>query len=318
MRIETICILGGSGFVGRHIAAKLARRDKAIRVLTRRRERNRHLLVIPNLQLEEADIHDEDVLAEQFQGCDAVINLVGILNQFKPGEFQQVHVELPQKIASACQRNGVKRLLHMSALGADAKAPSEYLRTKAEGERLVLESSSAAMAATTFRPSVIFGPEDSFFNRFAALLKVSPLIVPLPTPQARFKPVFVGDVAEAFIRCFADRETFGRGFELCGPDVFTLRQIVEYTAKLSGERRLIWGLGDGLSRLQAKVLERLPGKPYSMDNYLSSTVNSVCAEDGLAELGLHATAVDTVVPGYLGDRSARRRYTHYRRLARRF
>jgi len=319
MRIQKVCILGGSGFVGRHIANRLS--DERIEkvVLTRHRERNRHLLPIPNLQLVEADVHDDKQLLEYFDGCDAVINLVGVLNDSrKSGEsFQDAHVELVRKIVGAAQRAGVKRYLHMSALGAGPDGPSRYQQTKGQGEAVAWKAHGEHLAVTLFQPSVIFGPEDSFLNQFAMLLRLSPGIFPLPTPNARFKPVYVSDVAEAFVRALTDRDTFGRTYQLCGPRVYTLKSLVQYTAEVLDLNRHVWGLSDRLSRLQARILERVPGRPYTYDNYLSSIVDNVCSEDGLAELGIQPTAVEAVVPKYLGGRMPRDRYDEFRREARR-
>lgn len=317
MRAERLCILGGAGFVGRHICTRLADSPVELRVLTRRRERNRELTVVPNLELVEASVHDPKALATHLAGCDTVINLIGILNESAKGDFQRVHVELPRQLLEACRAAGVRRLLHMSALGAGDGAPSAYQRSKAEGERLVLDANSRDLAVTAFRPSVIFGPGDSFFSRFDKLLRQAPFFFPLPTPQARFRPVYVGDVAEAFVRTLTRRESFGRAYELCGPDTYSLRELVEYTAEVSGRHRTILGLSDGLSKLQGRVLGRLPGKPYSYDNYLSATVDNVCREDGLAELGLEPTPLEAVVPTYLSDVAVRQRYDVFRKSARR-
>lgn len=319
MRVQKVCILGGSGFVGRHIANRLSDARISKVVLTRRRERNRHLLPIPNLQLVEADVHDDKQLLEHFNGCDAVINLVGVLNDSRrSGEgFQDTHVELVRNIVTAAQRAGVKRYLHMSALGAGTDAPSRYQQSKGQGEAVAREAHSEQFAVTVFQPSVIFGPEDSFLNQFATLLRLSPGVFPLPTPNARFKPVYVGDVAEAFVRALTERDTFGRTYQLCGPRVYTLKSLVQYTAEVMDLNRHVWGLGDGLSRLQARILERVPGKPYTFDNYLSSTVDNVCSEDGLADLGIQPTAVEAVVPKYLGGKVPRARYDEFRREARR-
>jgi NADH dehydrogenase len=318
MRFQSLCILGGTGFVGRHIANQLANTPVSLRVLTRHRERNRHLLPIPNLDLVETDIHDTDVLASRLDGVDAVINLVGVLHDSKgDGQgFRDAHVELPRRLVDACRRAGVGRLLHMSALGAAEDAPSAYLRSKGEGERLVLEAGGEDLAVTVFRPSVIFGPEDSFLNTFADMLRLAP-ILPLPTPQARFQPVYVGDVARAFVQSLENRDTFGRSYDLCGPAVYSLRELVEYCARLLGLKRHIIGLNDRYSRLQGRILQNLPGKPYTEDNYLSTRVDSVCGVNGLGTLGIHPTALDAVVPGYLGQRGLRRRYNEFRREARR-
>ena len=316
-RMQRVCILGGSGFVGRHLANRLHDRGIFSRIPTRRRERAKKVLVVPGLELIQADIHDTDRLTELFRECDAVVNLVGILNErgFDGSGFHRAHVALTEKVLAACRATGVKRLIHMSALGADAdNGPSHYQRTKGQAERLVLDAADE-LNVTVFRPSVIFGPEDSFLNQFGTLLKLSPGVFPLPTPQARFSPVYVGDVAQAFADCIDDRETFGQSYDLCGPETWTLAALVRYTAEVAGLRRFVWPLNDTLSRLQARVLQRLPGKPYSWDNYLSATVDNVCDCNHLPELGIAPTAVEAVVPGYLAERRQRARYNQFRQHA---
>lgn len=318
MRVDSVCILGGTGFVGRHIANRLANTPVRIKVLTARRERNRHLLPIPNLELVEANVHDADTLRREFGGVDAVINLVGVLNESpaRGRRFEDAHVNLVRNVVESARASGVKRLLHMSALGAGPDAPSRYQQTKGEGERIALEANHAGFGVTVFRPSVIFGPEDSFLNQFATMLRIAPFL-PLPTPEARFKPVYVGDVARAFVQCLDDPETFGECYELCGPNVYSLRELVNYCAELIGSKKAIIGLSDRFSRLQARFMERLPGKPYTMDNYLSSQVDSICSDDGLGRLGIHPTAIEATVPGYLGRRRQRSLYDRYRKTARR-
>ncbi|NIR29163.1 MAG: complex I NDUFA9 subunit family protein [Gammaproteobacteria bacterium] len=313
MEIRKICIVGGTGFVGRHLANELTGRRFRTRVLTRRRERHRELLVLPTLELVQANVHSLADLSTQFKGCDAVINLAGILNAWpRPGaDFEAVHAALPRKIVEACLNNGISRLLHMSALNAAADAPSVYLRTKAEGERIVHEAAHSGLHVTSFQPSVIFGPDDDFFNRFATLLKMSPFVFPLACPDTEFAPVYVEDVAHAFAKSLTDKSTFGKRYELCGPDRMTLRELVEYTAHHAGLRRKIIGLNDRLSRLQARVLELAPGKPFSTDNYLSMQVPSVCKSNGFAALGITPRGLDTAVPKYLAHRD---RGTLYRRL----
>ncbi len=318
MRMERVCILGGSGFVGRHLANRLARQGIRSRVPTRRRERSRHMLIIPDLQLVEADIHDQSALTELLEGMDAVINLVGILNESgRDGSgFRRAHVELTKSVIAACRATGVKRYLHMSALGADAEnAPSFYQRTKGEAELLARAAHGEELAVTIFRPSTIFGPEDSFFNRFAGLLRIAPGVFPLPTPHARFAPVYVGDVAEAYTRSLTNRDTFGRTYDLCGPKEYTLQALVEYTASMARLRRIVMPAPDWLSRLQARVLGLWPTKPYSMDNYLSATVDNISKDNGLPKLGIHPTAVEAVVPAYLGSRHARGLYNRFRQTA---
>ena len=302
MAAKRIAILGGSGFVGRHLVAALTRRGHPTRVFTRRRSRSRSLLVMPACEIVETDAHVASNLEAHLAGCDVVVNLAGILNEH-PGagnRFRDVHAELPGKLAQACRSHRIERMLHMSALGVDADAPSEYLRTKFRGEQAAHAAEAGGIAVTSFRPSVIFGPGDSFFNRFAGLLALSPLVFPLACPEARFAPVYVGDVVRAFLAALGDETTAGQRYELCGPRTYTLRELVAYTAEITGRRRLVVGLGDRLSRLQARVFERIPGKPFSTDNYLSTKVESVCAGNGLERLGIAPRSVESIVPGYLG------------------
>ncbi|NIP73658.1 MAG: complex I NDUFA9 subunit family protein [Gammaproteobacteria bacterium] len=321
MRHSTICVLGGTGFVGKHLVALLSDRGYSIRIPSRRRERHRDLLVLPTVEVVEANVHDPAVLRQQVAGCDAVINLVGILNEkgSDGSGFRRVHVELARKVVEACRNTGVRRLLHMSALGADAhEGPSHYLYTKGEAEDLVHAAAGEDLHVTSFRPSVIFGPGDSFFNRFAALLRLSPWFFPLACPDSRFAPVYVGDVVEAYRRALEEREAHGRRYDLCGPRTYTLKELVEYTAECIGRHRTVIGLNDRLSYLQARVLEWVPGKPMSRDNYLSLQMDNVCpAGSALEELGITPTSIEAVVPQYLAHRSHRDHYMDYRRRARR-
>ena len=314
---ERIAIIGGTGFVGRHIASELARRKYRIRVLTRRRERARDLLVIPTLELVEASVHSTAALCDVFNDCDAVINLVGILNggNGNTESFQAVHAELPVKIAEAAAFNRIRRILHMSALGAAADAPSEYLRSKASGEAALFERAGREIQVTSFRPSVIFGPEDSFFNRFADLLRLSRFVFPLACADARFAPVFVDDVARAFVDTLEQDGRAGHSFELCGPRDYALAELVRYTARCLGLSTKVFGIGDTLSRVQANLLELLPNPPMTTDNYLSMQRPSVCTDNGFARLGIDPASVESVVPGYLGRRGRESLYTRLRTTA---
>jgi uncharacterized protein YbjT (DUF2867 family) len=303
MKIDTVCVLGGTGFVGSHLVARLAATGRQVRVITRRRERHRDLLVLPGVQLVEGDIHDPAVLEHHFTGCEAVINLVGILNEkgHNGSGFRRAHVDLARHVVEACRKRGVARLLHMSALNADSgSGPSLYLRTKGEAENLV-RTHSGDTGTTVFRPSVIFGPGDSFLNRFAGLLRISP-VLPLACPNARFAPVYVGDVVERFMDALEDRFTFGERYDLCGPRIYSLMELVRYTARTIGVRRLIIGLPEWASKLQATVFEYVPGKPFSLDNYRSLQRDSVCPGGGTCP-----TTLESVAPSYLGrnDRNAR-------------
>lgn len=301
MKTRNLCVLGGTGFVGRQLLNQLTPGGHRIKVLTRRRERHRDLRVLPTVELLEADVHDLATLREAFRGCDAVINLVGILNEAGQG-FAAMHVELPRKIAQACKETGVRRVLQMSALHADAaNGSSHYLRTKGAGEDLMHAAAADGLQVTSFRPSVIFGPRDSFINRFAGLLRLAPYLFPLACPDSRFAPVYVGDVARAFIVALENGATIGNRYDLCGPRVYTLREIVELTARQFGLRRKIVGLNDGLSRLQARLFEFVPDRPFTLDNYRSLQVDSVCRNDsGLLRLGITPISLEAILPRYPG------------------
>lgn len=316
MPLRKVCILGGSGFVGRSICAELARRGVAVRVMARRRERARHLLVFPRLEVVEGSCHFAPDLAGAFNGCDAVINLVGILHPGRDATFERVHAELPALVARVCRERGAPRLLHMSSLGAARGAPSEYLRTKGEGEEAA-HAAGAEVAVTSFRPSVVFGPGDGLFNRFAGLLRAIPFVVPLAGADARLQPVYVADVAAAMCASLDDRSTFGKRYDLGGPEVMTLEGVVRYTAEVLGLRRVIVPLGDRLGTLQARVLQRLPGKLLTEDNLRSLGVDSVAARDGFRDFGISPARVESIVPGYLGEHGRRARNQRFRRAARR-
>lgn len=301
MARRKICLLGGTGFVGRRLVTRLSEAGHDIVILTRHRERHRAFLVLPTVRLVEGDVHDADFLQQQFKGRDTVINLVGILNEKgRSGKgFARAHAELPEKIVHACPETGVQRLLHMSALHAARTAPSHYLRTKALGEEAVLRAESPDFHVTSFRPSVIFGAGDSFLNRFAGLLRLMPGVFPLACPHARFQPVYVEDVVRAFTQSLDNHKTFGQRYDLCGPKVYALREIVEYVAKLINKRVCVAGLPDGLSYLQAAMLEFAPGKPFSLDNHRSLQIDSVC-EKGFPEVfGITPTTLEEIAPGYL-------------------
>jgi len=325
MLIKNIAIIGGTGFVGRRLANRLATEGYQLRLPTRDRERHKdNLILLPGLELLTADVHDPRQLGLLFDGCDAVINLAGILNERNgtTGSFQQVHVDLTKKIIIACRERGVKRLLHMSALNAATSGASAYLRSKGEAEALV--HAATDIQATSFRPSVIFGPGDSFFNRFAALLKFSPML-PLACPNSRFTPVFVGDVAEAMALALTRPDCYGRRLHLGGPDQYTLEQLVRYTADCLHIKRLIVPLPDLMARVQAEVFDlwgfmfNLTGveKPFSTDNYLSLQTDSVCTTEDLSALGITATGINSVVPHYLGYTNYRSRYDGFRQQAHR-
>ena len=309
MRISQVCILGGTGFVGRHLTQRLAQTGIRCIIPSRNPQRHRQLTLAGNVELIQLNPSDEAELVDCFGDCQAVINLVGILNeQGATATFQEAHVALSDRVVAACKKAGVTRLLHMSALHAnEANGPSIYLKTKGEAENRTHTLGQPQIKVTSFRPSVIFGPDDSFFNRFAGLLQSLPGPFPLACPNSRFAPVYVGDVVEAFARTLEDKRSWGQHYELCGPRIFTLRELVEYTANCLGLNKRIIGLSQGLSALQARMLRLMPGKPMSYDNYLSLQVDSVCNEDGLAQLGIEPTDVDCIVPYFLGQKNERGR-----------
>lgn len=301
MAAKRLCILGGNGFVGQHLCRALSRRGWQIRVPSRRSGTSS----IPGVELISADIHNPDRLSELMIDCDAIINLVGILNErgSDGSGFKHAHVELTKKIIQACKQTGVSRLLHMSALHADAAhGPSYYLSTKGEAEELLVQAENDGLQVTRFCPSVIFGPGDSFFNRFAQLLRFAP-VFPLACPEARFAPVYVGDVVNAFVVSLSEPQTIDQRYELCGPEIFSLRELVEYTARTCGYKRLVIGLNNTLSYLQASLLEVVPGKPMSRDNYRSLSVNSIC-EQGFPGLFGTPVPINEIVPDYLAPRSS--------------
>jgi uncharacterized protein YbjT (DUF2867 family) len=294
-RYDDICILGGTGFIGRRLAARLAADGRHVRILTRSRQRAGDLSVLPTVELVEVDVHDEDALVKAMRGSNAAINLVGILNQGGPNGFRAAHVELPRKVAQACRANGIRRLLHMSALKADAgNGASLYLRSKGEGEAALRVHSGKEVAFTIFQPSVVFGRGDGFINRFATLLRMTPLVFPLARAPSRFQPVHVSDVAEAFTRALDDPATHGQRYALCGPRVYSLKEIVCMVRDHLGLRRWVVGIPDALGLAQGAVLQYLPGTPFSVDNFRSLQVDSVCDGDtqGLGALGIRATPLD--------------------------
>lgn len=310
MEINNVCVIGGSGFVGRHICHQLAALGYRVWVPTRDRERAKRLILLPTVDVVAADIHDPQDLARVVRGSEAVINLVGVLHDGRrQHSFREAHVELARKVVAACRDNGVRRLLHMSALGAAAQAPSAYLRTKGEAETIVRES---GLDATLFRPSVIFGRDDTFLNLFAALLRLLPVVV-LASPNARFQPVFVEDVAAAFVKSLQDLDAFGKSYDLCGPRVYTLRELVEIVGTLIGRRRPVIGLNDTLSYWQAFAMELLPVKLMTRDNYYSMKVDSVCTCD--FPFGIRPVALEAAAPEWLAQKTPRTRYQRFRNRA---
>lgn len=303
--MKRLLLLGGAGFVGRHVCEQLVREGYGVTVPTRRAAHARAVQHLPGLTVLEADVHDETALRGLLAGHDAVVNLIAILHG-READFQRTHVELPAKLARACLAAGVPRLVHISALGADAAAaetaPSRYLRSKGRGEAVLQTAAAQSLQLTVLRPSVIFGADDRFLNLFARLQRVFP-IMPLASADARFQPVWVEDVAAAVLRCLQDRSSIGQTYELCGPAVLTLREIVQLAGRTAGVPRPVLPLPAALGRLQALCMELAPGEPLmSRDNLDSMRTDNVATGrlPGLQALGITPTGAATVAPAYLG------------------
>ena len=293
-------VFGGSGFIGRYVVQRLANADYVVRVAVRDPAGARFLQTqgrVGQIVPLAASVTEEAAAARAVAGADLVVNLVGILHERRSGDFQRIHVEGAGRVARLAAAAGAERLVHISAIGADPQSPSAYGRTKADGEQAVR---AAFAAATVLRPSIVFGPEDQFFNRFAALSRLLPFM-PVIRGDARFQPVYVGDVADA-VRAAAEREDApGRTYELGGPRVVTFRELLRYVLEVTGSRKPLIDIPDGIARLQARLGELLPNPPLTRDQLLMLQRDNVVAEGmpGLAELGIAPKAMELVVPGYL-------------------
>ena len=319
--MNKILVIGGAGFVGRHIVARLVGQGLRVTVPTRHRARAGHLILLPTVEVVESDVSNDDALDLLLRDHDAVINLVGILQGSRGTpygrEFARAHVELPKRIIAGCARHGIRRYLHMSALGADPKGPSMYQRSKGDGEAAVRASS---LDWTIFQPSVIFGPEDRFLNTFATLAKVFP-VLPIGGADVRFQPVWIGDVAQAFVNALDNRDTYRKSYELVGPRVYTLRELVQFAAAASGRPRPVLALPGGIAQLQARMMELAPGEPLmSRDNLDSMKVDNIASRQPYVpapELGITPTAMEAEAPRYLSGQTVRTRLDAFRARARR-
>ncbi len=311
--IKTITVLGGAGFVGSSVVVKLDEAGYQVKVLSRRRESSKHLILLPNVQVQECDIMDNFAFKEALKGSDAVINLVGILHESGNSTFENAHHQLPRRAAQCCEELGINRLLQMSALRASNHALSQYLRSKAAGEAAINEFSKK-LDITIFKPSVIFGRGDSFLNMFTSLVKFLPVIF-LAKPNAKFQPIWVEDVAQCFVNALEHTETYGKSYELGGPNIYTLRQLVQKVMDVLGKQRPIVGLNDTLSMAQAFMLELMPIKLMSRDNIRSMQVDSICSASIADELGVTPISLDVVAPEYLLNSSPRAAYDAFRSAA---
>jgi NADH dehydrogenase len=300
MRDEIVTVFGGAGFIGRHLVRRLAARGATVRVATRSPNTAGHLLPMGEVgQIVLARFgEDEATIRSLVEGASAVVNLVGILFERRAGDFDRVHGALPGRIATAARAAGVRKFVHVSAIGADPASPSLYARSKAAGERAVRE---AFPEAVILRPSIVFGPGDGFFNRFAAMARLAPALPLVGGGGTRFQPVYVGDVADAIVAALERPDAAGRTFELGGPKVYSFAELLRYVLEITGRRRLLVPLPWGLARLQARILELLPTPPLTRDQVSLLERDNVVSPGapGLAELGITPTPLETVVPTYL-------------------
>jgi uncharacterized protein YbjT (DUF2867 family) len=315
MSHKRILVVGGSGFIGTHVVSKLSALGRRVIVPTRHRERARHLILLPTVEVIEGGRLDVPTLSDLLAGCDAVVNLVGVL-QGRPGrgddrwgpDFGRAHVDLPAALVEACRARGVRRMIHVSALGVTDGGkntlPSRYLRSKAAGEEKVRQARD--LDWTILRPSVVFGAEDRFLNTFARLQRYLP-VVALAAAEARFQPIWVGDVAQAVVNALDAPATHGKTCALAGPEVYTLRQLVNMAGAWSGHPRPIVSLPAGLGRLVARMMELAPGEPLmSRDNLDSMSIDNVSARPIDPELGIVPASLQAMGPQLLGPGQERR------------
>lgn len=305
---QRVLVTGGSGFIGRHVVAKLAAQGHAVVVLTRRRERARHLILLPTVTVVEGNPYDPAVLARYAAGATSLVNLIGVLHARGRQGFMLAHSELPKLLVAACANAGIERIVHLSALGAASDAPSQYLRSKAAGEEVVTASK---LAWTVFRPSVVFGREDRFLNLFVHLARWMPVMA-VAGAKARFQPVYVEDVAACVVAALTDDATADRRYDLCGPTVYTLADLIRYALRVAEVERPIVGLGPAVSRMQARVLEWLPGPLLTRDNLRSMERDNVCACAFPAVFEFAPTALEAVAPEWLAPAAKVSRFDAFR------
>ena len=306
--IGKVTILGGTGFIGSQLAIKLSKLANKIDVLTRNSESNQDLKIIPNLEIRQIDVTDERSLKQCFKDSDLIINTIGILNEFDiDNTFENIHYGLTKKISNAINANNVKRYLHISSLNANPEAPSKYLQTKGLAEDHIEDNLNQYCNYTIFRPSIVFGEKDSFFNKFSMLLKILP-IFPLACPNSKFMPIYVNDLTDFMIDCILDSETFKKKIDVTGPREYTFHQLIDLTIKSLKIRRLIIPLNYTLSKLQAQVFQILPGKLFTIDNFKSLQINSV-SSSGFKGSSL----IEDIIPRYLNVSYSQRRFEKLRK-----
>ncbi len=315
MKNLRIGLLGGTGFIGSVLANALVKRGHQIHVSTRNINRGRHLWVLPNASVTEIDLNKQKEIDSLFNGCDVLINLIGILNEKKDNGkgFTYAHTELTSRAIQTCKTNHIGHFIQISAIGADIHAESNYQKTKGDAEKLILSKANPHVKASIIRPSVIFGPNDKFINKFANLIKIFNGLIPLACPNTLLQPIFVNDIVEAIIAIVEDPQHNDPIYELGGPEVISLIDIVRYICQTLEIKDRVIPLNNMFSTIQASLLEFVPGKPFSKDNLRSLKNDSVCSKHpGLTELGIKPTTMNEIVPKYLSSNTYKDRFAHYR------
>jgi len=291
-----ITILGGTGFVGLSLVNSLAKTENNVTIITRNREKNKKILVYPKVRLIEADVHNSEELIRCTKNTDVLINLIGILNEkgHKGKGFRKAHSDFARIILSVCKNNDIKRILHVSALNADSKGQSHYLRTKGEADSYLMTYGKRFANITIFRPSIIFGKKDSFILRFSNLLNFIPFLFPLPCYDSKFAPIFVDEFSNFIISSINNTKSFNKKYNLCGQKIYSLKQILELIIKIKKKNIKVIPLSKNLSKIQASVMEFLPGKPFSLDNFNSCQIDSFCKSDYNFYSDL-----ETIIPTYI-------------------
>ena len=307
-KIGKIVILGGSGFIGAQLASKLSSISDEIVIPTRNIESNTCLKMVPNLVITQLDVNDDRALNSLLKGSDLVINTIGILNEFDDDNtFDKIHYQLTKKISAALKNNKIKRYLHISSLNADSKSIGKYLQSKGKAEEHLLSDTTSFCNVTIFRPSIVFGEADSFFNKFSALLKIFP-VFPLACPSAKFMPIYVEDLTDYMISTIHDIESYNQKIDVTGPNEYTFRELIDHTLSALKIKRIILPLNNFLSRMQARVFQNLPGKLFTMDNYQSLQIDS-CSDKGFKG----TSSLEDIIPQYLNIKTKQKRFRNLRK-----
>jgi len=315
MKNKTIGILGSSGFVGRHLLDNLSAKGYKLVAFVRHKSRSRDLAMYPNTQVVEVDIHNESALTNAIRDCDIVINLVGILHEDRFGAentFENIHVNLPHKIVKSCNAADIERLMHISAINADPAAlESKYLASKGEGENIVLVQSNRKLKTTVFKPSIIFGSDDSFINMFADMLRWPVPVLPLACPNFKLAPIAVEDVVGFIINVLDDTKTFGKVYNLCGKETYTLHKLVLMVKDILGRRTRIIPLSNFWSKMQALILGILPGKMFTLDNFYSLQKDAIC--DGKDNVLVGKIGLKARLSGIVDSPKNKDKFSYYRK-----